>query len=477
MPSVAGGRSAVAKSPIALPVVTGVLRAIDGAGALAAGLSALWWSRVGVGPHEATTVLLGSVLAMNLLHFAGVYRRESIAQLNAALSRCLAATLLTACCVVAVHLATAGWHGRSPLWLQAWFATYLFFVLFSRVVATVLFRHWRAQGRLGQVVAVFGAGPIGQALLRQLNAQSAADVRVVGVYDDRLSRLPTRCMGHPILGNLDTLVGDVRARRIDTVIVALPLTADRRIGDILRKLRNAPVQVALCPDLAGLRLGAIRACQAGGVGLISAVPQPLSGWPGVVKAIEDRVLAALILLLIAPLMAAIALAIRLDSPGPVLFRQKRYGYNNRLIDVYKFRTMHHHAEDTNAEQLTRRNDPRITRIGAFLRRTSLDELPRFINVLRGEMSVVGPRPHALAAKAGGLLYPEAVRDYHARHRVKPGITGWAQVNGWRGETETVEQIERRVEHDLFYIDHWSVALDLRIVLRTILGGFTGRNAF
>jgi exopolysaccharide biosynthesis polyprenyl glycosylphosphotransferase len=185
----------------------------------------------------------------------------------------------------------------------------------------------------------------------------------------------------------------------------------------------------------------------------------------------------MILTLISPLLLFIALLIRLDSPGPVLFRQKRYGLNNRLIEVLKFRTMYHEARDENAEQLTRRNDPRVTRVGAFLRRTSMDELPQFLNVLRGEMSIVGPRPHALAAKAGRLLYQDAVRYYDSRHRMKPGITGWAQVNGWRGETDTVEQIRKRVEHDLYYIENWSIRLDLKIIIRTVLGGFTGRHAY
>jgi len=181
--------------------------------------------------------------------------------------------------------------------------------------------------------------------------------------------------------------------------------------------------------------------------------------------------------LISPLMMAIALLIRFDSPGPALFRQKRYGFNNHLIEVLKFRTMYQEKSDANGERLTQRDDPRITRVGAFLRRTSLDELPQFLNVLRGDMSIVGPRPHALSAKAGTLLYQEAVKYYDARHRMKPGITGWAQVNGWRGETDTLEQIRKRVEHDLYYIEHWSIALDLRIIARTIVGGFTGRNAF
>jgi len=168
---------------------------------------------------------------------------------------------------------------------------------------------------------------------------------------------------------------------------------------------------------------------------------------------------------------------RLDSPGPALFRQRRVGYRGREFTLFKFRSMYTHMTDHNAAQLTRRNDPRITRLGAFLRRTSLDELPQFINVVRGEMSIVGPRPHALSAKAGTLLYQEAVKYYDARHRVKPGITGWAQVNGWRGETDTVEQIRKRVEHDLYYIEHWSILLDLKIIVRTIVGGFTGTHAF
>jgi exopolysaccharide biosynthesis polyprenyl glycosylphosphotransferase len=203
------------------------------------------------------------------------------------------------------------------------------------------------------------------------------------------------------------------------------------------------------------------------------VDRPLRDWRWIAKSLEDRVLGGLILFSISPVMLAIALLIRLDSPGPVLFRQRRYGYNNELIHVLKFRTMYQVPRGIDGS----RSDPRITRVGAFLRRTSLDELPQFLNVLRGEMSIVGPRPHTVAAKVGPLLYQEAVKNYASRHRVKPGITGLAQISGWRGETNTVEQIRKRVEHDLYYIDHWSLGFDLWIIARTIVGGFTGRNAF
>ena len=325
-------------------------------------------------------------------------------------------------------------------------------------------------------MAIVGAGSVAQRLLRGLN-NAPAGPRIFGVYDDNIASLPRRCMGHPILGTVDDLVRDARLQGIDTVIVALPSTSEHHLVAVLNKLSLVPVDVKLCPSEFALRLGRLQASHVGGHTFLDVIHRPLRDWRWICKTIEDRIFAALILTMISPLMLTIALAIRLDSPGPILFRQKRYGFNNQIIDVLKFRTMYQELTDANAERLTQRNDPRITRIGAFLRRYSLDELPQFLNVLRGDMSVVGPRPHALAAKAGPLLYQEAVKYYDARHRMKPGITGWAQVNGWRGETDTLEQIRKRVEHDLYYIEHWSITLDLQIIARTVLGGFTGRNAF
>lgn len=176
-------------------------------------------------------------------------------------------------------------------------------------------------------------------------------------------------------------------------------------------------------------------------------------------------------------MILVALAIKLDSPGPVLFRQKRYGYNNKLIEVFKFRSMYCDRADANAERQTTRNDDRITRVGRFIRKTSLDELPQLFNVLLGSMSMVGPRPHATATKAAGILFEDAVKEYTARHRVKPGITGWAQINGYRGETDTLEKIEKRVEYDLQYIENWSVWFDLYILFRTLPAVIFTREAY
>jgi exopolysaccharide biosynthesis polyprenyl glycosylphosphotransferase len=216
--------------------------------------------------------------------------------------------------------------------------------------------------------------------------------------------------------------------------------------------------------------------QYGDIGTFRVMDKPLDEVAALVKRIEDVVIAAICLLITLPLMLMIAVAIKLDSRGPALFRQKRLGANNLPFDLLKFRSMYEEQTDPLGHQLTRAGDPRITRVGRFLRMTSLDELPQLINVLKGEMSLVGPRPHALAASAAGVAYARAISDYPIRHRVKPGITGWAQVNGWRGETKTIEQIRRRVEHDLYYVENWSLGFDLLILGRTVFAVLSRANA-
>jgi len=453
----------------------------DALAILGAGTAALHWDSYNVDWRlGGLVVLLGTVIGTNFLHIAGAHRFAQFGRLDLALARVLLGWLLTlAALFAATHVIDPITATDGP-WIAAWFTGGALLLGGSRFLLWRQMRDWEHAGRLGEVVAIVGAGPVAQRLLRDLNAHHAtqrANLRIVGVYDDQASHLPAHCMGHPIRGTVDDLVEDARRLGIDTVIVALPLAEDRLLVDTLNRLCLVPVDVRLCPDAFGLRLGEIQASHMGGHTFLNVVDRPLRDGRWAIKALEDRILGAAILALIAPVLLAIAIAIKLDSPGPVFFRQKRYGYNNRLIEVWKFRSMYTEMTDANAEQLTRRDDPRITRLGAFLRRTSLDELPQFLNVLRGEMSIVGPRPHALSAKAGTLLYQEAVKYYDARHRVKPGITGWAQVNGWRGETDTVEQIRKRVEHDLFYIDNWSILLDFRIIARTVLGGFMGRHAF
>ncbi|HEX6958800.1 MAG TPA: undecaprenyl-phosphate glucose phosphotransferase [Ferrovibrio sp.] len=473
---------------ISLIVVAGILRGFDAAVAFSAGFAATAFTPAGgadaSAPLPLAISLFGALLVVNILHLLGSYHTRVVRSFSLSATHLLLAWGAAALAAGGVILLSHVPAGPERTWLASWLGYGAILSLLSRAVCALLMIRWRRQGRLQRRIAVLGSGAIGQRLLRRINAQADRNVVVVGVYDDRLARLPERCMGHKVLGTVADLIDRVRHGGIDMVIVALPLSAERRIAEIMAQLRQAAVDICLCPDQYGFQLSSNGLARGGdetwhvaGVNLLCAEQRPLRDWRGIAKNIEDRVVAAIILMLISPILAVIAVLVKLDSPGPVFFRQKRYGLNNQLIEVLKFRTMHNHASDPKAEQLTQRNDPRVTRLGAFLRRTSLDELPQFINVLRGEMSVVGPRPHALAAKAGGLLYQEAVRYYDARHRMKPGITGWAQVNGWRGETETVEQIEKRVEYDLYYIRNWSIWLDFLIIFRTIFGGFTGRQAY
>jgi Undecaprenyl-phosphate glucose phosphotransferase len=454
-----------------------VVAAADAIVILGTGLAVLHMSAfMGDWRFDGIVVLLGTLLGVNFLHLAGAHRFAGFGHIDSSVGRVMLGWLLTFATLLIIARLIGPLTAGDARWTTAWFSTGTILLGTTRFLLWLQVQRWEREGRLGEVVAIVGAGPVAQRLLRDLSSRHRS-LRVVGVYDDQAHDLPALCMGHSIRGTVDNLVADARRLGIDTVIVALPLTDDRRLVDTLNRLCLVPVDVRLCPDAFGLRLGEVQVSHMAGRTFLNVIDRPLREGRWIVKAIEDRVLALAILTLISPLMLAVAIAIKCDSRGPVFFRQKRYGYNNQLIEVLKFRSMYSHMTDANAELLTQRNDPRITRLGAFLRRTSLDELPQFLNVLRGEMSIVGPRPHALAAKAGALLYQDAVKYYDARHRVKPGITGWAQVNGWRGETDTVEQIRKRVEYDLYYIEHWSVAFDLRIILRTILGGFSGHHAF
>ena len=427
--------------------------------------SAWSWSRI-------FWAALAAIVFVNVAHVFATYRKKLLSapllSLGVALATWFVAFGMMALLVRSVSSSLPSLED----WLASWAVGVAAILALSHGLVGLLFRRWQRTGRLRLTAAIVGAGPIGQRLVQKLTSTLESDVRIIGVYDDRIARLPRFCFGQPIRGNIDDLLRTARATRIDCVFVAMPLAADWRLAEIMNKLCLIPVDVRLCVDSFGFQIGECDVTHIGGLTTLDVCNRPLRGWRHLAKLVEDKVLAVIILALVAPIMAAVAILIRLDSPGPILFRQKRHGLNNKLIEVLKFRTLYDDACDANAERLCSGDDPRVTRVGAFLRRTMIDELPQFINVLRGDMSIVGPRPHALAAKAGGLLYHEAVKYYDARHRMKPGITGWAQVNGWRGETRNVEEIDQRVAHDLYYIRNWSITLDMKIILRTALGAAT-----
>jgi exopolysaccharide biosynthesis polyprenyl glycosylphosphotransferase len=263
---------------------------------------------------------------------------------------------------------------------------------------------------------------------------------------------------------------------VDEVVIAIPSHASYRILELMRRFHPFAVSLRVLAPEGYENLQVLDSRRFGEIGTFRVMDKPLDEVAALVKRIEDMVIAVFCLLVMLPLMVVIALSIKFDSRGPVLFRQKRLGANNLPFDLLKFRSMYVEQTDPLGCQLTQAGDPRITRVGRFLRVASLDELPQLINVLRGEMSLVGPRPHALAANAAGISYACAVSEYPIRHRVKPGMTGWAQVNGWRGETTTIEQIRRRVEYDLYYVENWSLTFDLLILGRTVLAVLSRANA-
>ncbi len=389
----------------------------------------------------------------------------------------LAWTTAMAALVATVFLLKVG-PEFSRGWLLLWYGTGFATIVLFRYAVSARVHGLAREGRLNRHAVVFGAGPEGQALIDALEADEGSDVRICGVFDDRGDdRVATTVRGYPRLGNVDQLVEFCRQTPVDLLIVSLPITAETRLLQILKKLWVLPVDIRLAAHANKLRFRPRAYSFVGRVPLIDLFDKPLADWDSIVKSVFDRVVAALALVLLAPVMAAVAVAIRYDSKGPVLFRQKRLGFNNELIDVYKFRSMYTDRSDTNAVKLVTKDDPRVTPVGRFIRKSSLDELPQLFNVLAGTLSLVGPRPHALQAKAADRLYHEVVDGYFARHKVKPGITGWAQVNGWRGETDTSEKIQKRVEHDLYYIENWSLFFDIYILALTPISLLRSENAY
>ena len=337
-------------------------------------------------------------------------------------------------------------------------------LLFAAHLATpiVLPRIMSAEGVKRRAV-IAGAGELGEQLAQRLRSSPLLGVEVAGFFDDRS---PERLQGlarERLLGSIDKLADYARANRVELIYLALPLAAQPRIARLLDDLCDTTASVYVVPDIFLFDLIQARIDHVGGLPVLAVCETPFYGVSGIVKRISDLVLATLILILIAPLLAAIAAAVRLTSPGPAIFRQRRYGLDGREIVVYKFRTMTVSEDGAVVRQATR-DDARVTPLGAFLRRSSLDELPQFINVLQGRMSIVGPRPHAIAHNE---MYRKLIKSYMIRHKVRPGITGWAQVNGLRGETDTVEKMRARVAYDLDYLRNWSLGLDLKIILKTI----------
>jgi putative colanic acid biosynthesis UDP-glucose lipid carrier transferase len=330
----------------------------------------------------------------------------------------------------------------------------------------------RLQGPPLRAVVV-GLNEQGCSLADRLAAASYAGIELVGIFDDRT---PDRQYGwerHRLLGRVSEIAGFVKANRVQLIYLSLPMASQPRIKNLLDSLKDTTASVYFVPDMFVTDLIQGRTDSVCGLPVISVCETPFRGPAGLLKRASDMVLASVILLLLSPFMLLIALGVKLSSPGPVIFKQRRYGLDGEEILVYKFRSMTVTEDGSRIEQ-ARKNDARVTRLGRFLRKTSLDELPQFINVLQGRMSIVGPRPHAVAHNE---QYRPLIKSYMVRHKVKPGITGWAQVNGFRGETDSLEKMEARIRCDLDYLRNWSLRLDLYIIVKTIRLVFKDASAY
>lgn len=421
-------------------------------------------------------VLAGAstVVALDLL---GLYSSRQLAAFHLNVPRLLLgwSTAFAVVGVIVFFLKAGADLSRG--WLALWFVAGGIALIAERGGVSLALRRLAKSGRLQRRAVIYGTGSLTDDLIRSFSQDEGAELQIVGVFDDRGDERARGPDGYPRLGKLDDLLDVARTMRVDLVIVALPVAGEQRLHDVAMRLSVLPADIRLPAQATQIRFSQRLYSHVGRVAMIDLYDRPIADWDHVIKSIFDKAVGLLALIALSPVMLAVAIAIKLDSRGPVLFRQKRYGFNNELIEVLKFRSMHTDMCDAKANKLVTKTDPRVTRIGRFIRKTSLDELPQLINVLKGDLSLVGPRPHAVAAKAADRLYNEIVARYYARHKVKPGITGWAQISGWRGETDTDEKIEKRVEYDLHYIENWSVFFDLYILAMTPIALLKTENAY
>ena len=442
---------------------------------VAAHFAATFWYHQ-VWRSESSDATLAAVLVFSIAaELTGLYRPWRVERFQIELRTAVLAWLATVAVLMTFAFATKtsaeysrvvtfGWFVLTPVLLCGW-----------RIGVRLFLRGLRQRGRNVRSVAILGATANARALCEEIARRPWFGLQVQGVYDDRSAerREDLSSMSCPFSGNSNDLLEACRANKFDAVYIALPLRAEPRIAQLLQDLGNTTATVYLVADFFMFNLVSARWSTIGEIALLSVHDTPFHGVDGWLKRLEDIVVGSAILALIAVPMLAIAIGIKLTSKGPIFFRQRRYGLNGKEIRILKFRTMTV-LEDGPQIVQAKRDDPRITKFGALLRRTSMDELPQFLQVITGKLSIVGPRPHAVAHNE---TYRSLITGYMLRHKVKPGITGWAQVNGWRGETPDVSWMEKRIKYDLQYIQRWTILWDLKIILLTVFGKKKSQNAF
>ncbi|WP_311029141.1 undecaprenyl-phosphate glucose phosphotransferase [Mesorhizobium koreense] len=464
-----------ARFSISSTVISGIAVLLDSAMILGAGLiTYLFLISVNVvtGSFYATCICCIWITVLLLFQFSELYRFDAIIRPLPNLDKMIIAFATGFLFLLAAAFAVKLSSTLSRAWIGAFGASTMLLTLTGRIILSRSVLYLCRKGVFSRNMIIVGSQRNVTRLTQRMLDLNPGFITVTALFLDLPSDVTIQ--GTPVMGNLEAIPSFVRASRVDDIVIALPWSDEHRILALVEKLRELPVNIYLGSDLIGFRLDFSEAPgHFESAPIFSVAGHPMSGWAVAIKAAEDYVLCSVLLAVAAIPMAFIALLVRLDSPGPVIFRQERLGFNNGVFQIYKFRTMRISEPGTITVQ-AKKADPRVTRIGRFLRRSSLDELPQLFNVLLGNMSLIGPRPHAVDHNAE---YSRLIRGYFARHRVKPGMTGWAQVNGLRGETKTTEKMEARIRHDVYYTENWSLGFDLLILLRTAVVLITGQNAY
>jgi Undecaprenyl-phosphate glucose phosphotransferase len=473
--------AAVFSKPVSIKLLAGLLRIFD-LSVISFLAASIYFAYVhpeytGFAELYFTSTIIAIVLAGVVFQWFQLYAQDYFLSARPRLGRVLLAWTIIFGVLLTFAFALKLSTSFSRVWAVSWYLSTAGGLIAGRLVFSIWVRRWTREGRLSLRTVIVGVGKQGVRLMEHLQEFGDPQIRILGFVDDRKNSQETHIGDITLLGTTDDLIRMIREDRVDQVFVALPWSEEERLRDLVYRLAVTPVSIRLAPDMVGFEFIDREFSQVARLAMLHLFDRPISGWAYATKMLEDYLLAALALVILSPLLLIIAAVIKLTSSGPVFFKQKRYGFNDQLFEVWKFRSMYEEAEPVPELVQAKKQDPRITPFGKFLRRSSLDELPQIFNVLLGDMSIVGPRPHAVATLAADDRFEEVVDRYAARHRVKPGITGWAQVNGWRGETDTFEKIQKRVEFDIFYIDNWSIWLDMRIIARTLLVIFTDKNAY
>jgi len=427
---------------------------------------------------DITAAFIFSTVFLLIGEYCSLYSHRTLRRVRSSIKRVVITLLISIVVMKVIRIAFHNVEGveishLTPYVFDIWYLLLLVIVLFTHLVPIFAVRAYRRANHIKKRIAIIGMTSGGLAAERSLLQEYNSGSIDIKYYDDRGENRFGYLTRTPYAGKVDVLLELARKGEVDEVYIALPMVAKDRIRHYLQQLSDSTVDTFLIPDLYTYNLNVSSVKSINGVQIFSVFGSPFDGVGAAIKRIEDVIIGSIITLMISPVLLAVAVGVKLSSPGPVLFKQDRYGLGGKKIKVWKFRSMKVMENSDVVTQATK-NDPRVTKFGAFIRRTSLDELPQFINVLQGQMSIVGPRPHAVAHNE---QYRKIVDNYMIRHKIKPGITGWAQINGYRGETETVDKMEKRIQYDIQYLHEWTLWLDLKIIFLTVFKGFVSETAY